>query len=320
VTKIERTMRLVALAGRQLGLFTRGQLRALGYSDGEIDHRVQRGDFIAADFGVYRGATTPPSSDQRLLAACLAGPAVASHRAAAARWGLPGFDPDIVEITSLRHRRRKTADVIWHESVRLDDSECTTLGHIPVTLPTRTILDLGSVVDEPTLLRALDDALRRKLTSMLGLRIELESWGDQRRGSGVVRRALAHRIDEPVPESVLETEFDELVRESVLPRPMRQWLVRDETGVPIARVDFAYPDAALVIEIDGIAYHDGAIERERDRTRDTKLASLGLRVQRFTARDIRRRPKWVTEQITRALAPRPASLDPVYQGERRNQR
>ncbi|MEX2256139.1 MAG: DUF559 domain-containing protein [Acidimicrobiia bacterium] len=254
------------------------------------------------------------------MAACVVGPSVASHRSAAVLWNFPGFGEDVVEITSLRHRRRKQTDVVWHESVRLDDRECTLVDRIPVTLPTRTILDLGAVLSGRELLHALDDALRRKLTSILRLRSELESWGDQRRGSGNVRRAIALRVDQPVPESVLETEFDYLIRRSGLPAPTRQWIVRGARGAPIARVDFAYPAAGLLIEIDGVRYHDGAVEQERDLNRDNAVVGLGLRVLRFKAHHIRRQPERVITQVAEALNHPPASLDPPHDGERRNQR
>src|SRR5205814_1387990 len=101
------------------------------------------------------------SWEQRLLAACLAGPAVASHRSAAALWCLPPFDRDALEVTALRHRRRKASDIRWHESIRLTDADTTILDGIPATDATRTLLDLAAVVDASALIIAFDDAVRR---------------------------------------------------------------------------------------------------------------------------------------------------------------
>ena len=124
---------LAKLAQHQHGVFTRRQAVEAGYAVGQIDHRVQIRDWITVDHGVYRSTHTPTTWLQRLLAACLAGPAVASHRAAATIWGFPGFPEELVEVTALRHRRRKASDVIWHETVRLDDREATVIDGVPVT-------------------------------------------------------------------------------------------------------------------------------------------------------------------------------------------
>jgi very-short-patch-repair endonuclease len=305
---------LATVAHRQHGVFTRGQARSAGYALGQIDHRVQTGEWIAVDHGVYRASATPASWLQRLMAACLAGPAVVSHRAAAELWGFPGSATGLVEVTAVRHKRRKSTDVVWHETVRLDERQATVLEGVPVTRPLRTIIDLGAVVDERALLLALDDVLRRRLSSLAELEAELELWGERRRGSGRVRRAIKLRVGEPVPESVLETEFEELVRREGLPTPSRQWALRRPDGTVLARVDFAYPAARLAIEIDGQRYHDV----QHDVDRQNAIEGTGWRVQRFTARHIRHRPRDVAISIMTALHHSPASLDAVFQGERRN--
>jgi very-short-patch-repair endonuclease len=306
-----RDATLAAVAVRQYGLFTRAQAQSCGFSRGAIDVRIQRRTWIAVDHGVYRAATTPTSYQQRLLAACLAGPAVASHRSAASLWGLPGFDEAPVEVTALRHRRRWSTDVIWHESVRLDGRETTTIADIPVTNVTRTLLDLGSVVDEDALLIAFDDAARRSLTSSATLARERERFGDRRRGSGTVRAVLALRpYNEPIPESVLETEFDTLIRNCGLPVPRRQWLILDTTGRRVARVDFAYPDRRLAIEIDGAKHHAGVGDWSASLGRQNQLAKLWWRLLRFTAADLTKRSDRVVEQVREALSHGPAHLSP----------
>jgi hypothetical protein len=305
-----RRLRALALAAsEQHGVFTRGDARDAGLSPRAIDKRVTRGIWIPVDHGVYRAAETPPSWEQRLHAACLASPAVASHRSAAALWSFPGFDRDLIEITALRHRRRKAGDVVWHETVRLDPQHVTTLEGIPATSATRTLLDLGAVVDERALLIALDDAVHRRLTGLDVLRRELDRFGERRRGSGVVRRTVARRLDgRPVPESPLETLFDMLVADHHLPAPTRQWCVRNIRGQVVARVDFAYPAARLAIEIDGARYHGPEGARRRDERRDVALRRMGWRVLRFGLDDLSSRPAEVARRIQEALSRGPASL------------
>lgn len=308
---VRRNRALAAIAFRQQGLFTRAQARSVGYSSASIDDKGRRGLWVAVDYGVYRLSATPSSWHQRLLAVCLAGTAVASHRAAAALWNMPGFDRSVVEVTALRHRRRKAPDVLWHESVRLDATDVTEIEGIPVTTACRTLLDLGAVADERTLLIAFDDAERRHLVGRVGLARHLEQFGDRRRGSGRIRRVLAQRpLGEAVRESPLESLFDILVRDHGLPVPTAQFVIRDPGGSFIARVDYAYVDDRLGIEIDGSKYHGGSGQWEQDLDRQNRIMKVRWRLLRFPLSKLRDHPAGVAEMIRDALKIRPASLTP----------
>jgi len=297
-----RTTSLSAIAARQHGLFTTAQARHAGYSIGAVRYRVRSGSWRAVDHGVYTTAETPLSWNRRVLAACLAGPAVASHRSAASLWELPGFSRSMIEVTALRHRRRHAHDVVWHESVRLGDREVLEIDGVPTTDAVRTIIDLGSVCDDGMLLEALDDAVRRKLATVHTIERRLQGLGPLRRGSGRVRRALARRSpSSPVPASVLESRFDVLVSAAGLPIPDRQHQVRDATGTLVARVDFAYVEARIVIEIDGLRYHAGPDDWRADVQRQTRLGALGWIVLRFSAADIELRPREVAAAIRNTL-------------------
>lgn len=254
------------------------------------------------DHAVYRFAAIPTSWHQRLLAACLAGAAVASHRSSAALWNVPGYARDVIEVTAVRHRRRKASDVIWHESRRLDPRDTTDLEHVPVTTFTRTVLDLGAVVDESELLQCFDDGVRRSLTSWLRVSVELERFGNRRIGSGTVRRVLQRRSPQEVPRgSTLETTFEQLVRDFRLPSPVGQLEICDGLGQFVARVDFAYPDLRVAIEIDGSRTHAGTADWNRDLIRQNRIVALGWRVLRFTSVDLSRRPDEVARTIASAL-------------------
>jgi very-short-patch-repair endonuclease len=295
--------RVTLIASQQHGVFSRRQAREGGCTEGQIDWRIHTGAWHVVDHGVYATAGTATSWHQRLLAACLAGPAVASHRAAAALWAFPGFEEPTVEVTAIRHLRRHAASVIWHESHHLSDRDVTELTAIPVTRAARTIVDLGSVVDEALLLSALDDALRRSLVSIASVQTVLESFDSRRLGSGAVRRALKRRpAMAAVPESVLESAFDELVHTHGLPAPTRQYRVRAHDGSVIARVDFAYPAARLAIEIDSVRHHAGTLDWRQDLVRMNRLVSADWRTLRFTADDLRHRPRGVGHAICDALA------------------
>jgi hypothetical protein len=73
----------------------------------------------------------------------------------------------------------------------------------------------------------------------------------------------------------------------VLPGPPRvpQWVqqypIRLGNGRSV-RLDAAYPQARVAIELDGAAFHGSREARERDLRRDTALAALGWVVLRFS--------------------------------------
>jgi hypothetical protein len=297
-----RTRSLTVHAARQHGLFTVEQARAAGFTDGAVKYRIRAGVWTAVDYGVYAIAGTPSSWLRRLLAACLAGPAVASHRSAAALWNFPGFGRSIVEVTSIRHRRRHRTDVVWHESRLLGRRDTSELEGVPVTDAARTIIDLAAVSDDGNVLEALDDAVRRRLTSVPLITVRLDRLGAQRTGNARIRRLLARRPPSTsVPQSVLETRFDILLLGTALPKPVPQYGLRDAHGTLVARVDFAYPSARLAIEIDGLRFHGGPGDWSADLTRQNDITALGWRVLRFTATDLELRPRDVAARIRRAL-------------------
>ena len=301
-TPKQRTASLTSIASRQHGVFTAQQARHAGFSNDAIKYRVRTGSWRAIDYGVYAAAGTPDTWHRRLLAACLGGPAVASHRSAAALWSFPGFGRSMIEVTAVRHRRRYPGDVVWHESLILERRDVTELDSIPCTDAIRTLIDLGSVCESATLVTALDDAVRRNLVTIDAVSRRLEMLGPRRRGSGQIRQALKRRPStSPIPESVLESRFEVLIVAAGLAQPERQYDIFDADGSFIARVDFAYPEARLAIEVDGLRYHGGSESWRRDLDRQNRIVVMGWLVLRFTSADLELRPREVAAAIERAL-------------------
>ncbi len=117
-----------------------------------------------------------------------------------------------------------------------------------------------------------------------------------------LRRVLARRpIGAATTESELETRFLQLVREAGLPPPVPQYVVR-EAGRFMARIDLAYPERRLAIELDGYGPHRSVGAFRRDRNRQNGLALLGWTVLRFTWEDVVEHKEAVVATLTRALA------------------
>ena len=215
--------------------------------------------------GVYRVAGVPPTWKQSLLAACFAwGDDVAiSHRAAAALHEFVGFRSGEPELIVPRKRERALPHLV-HRPRSLDKVDITEVESIPVTTPTRTLIDVASCVDADLLEETLDDALRRRLVSLRMMRRRMMELG--------ARKLLTKLVEERahgVTESRLETRVLRALRAAALPRPAIQpWIGR-------YRVDFAYLDARVIIECDGYKYHSGRRVFDADRKRLTALAAQG---------------------------------------------
>ncbi len=313
-------MAVAALAEAQCGVFTRHQALASGMAARTLDRRIETQAWRRLLPGVYAIGGVPPSWRQWLVAVLFwgGGEACASHRAAARLWGLDGVETAPAEITLPFPRHSPHPEVVVHSTDCLAAHDVATVAPFRLTGTTRTLVDLGSTVDPGILERALDDALRRGLTSLPRLRFRLTQL--RRPGRRGVA-ALARLIDErdpslPMPESRLEARVIEVLRTARLPMPVRQHEVTMERRV-IARVDLAYPEHLLAVECDGYRYHSGKAAWEKDLRRRNHLTALGWRVLHVTWDDVERWPLQVAERIAAALdaasvlswqpAPRPPS-------------
>ena len=67
------------------------------------------------------------------------------------------------------------------------------------------------------------------------------------------------------------------------------------------RVDFAWPDRRVVIELDGRRWHAGEAAFENDRLRDRAVAAAGWRSARFTWSDFHGRRRTTRVEVRRLL-------------------
>lgn len=289
------------LAQAQHGLVTSEQaLKALG--PGRKDRWVEQGRLISTQPRVFRVVGAPQTWHQAVLAAALAADGVVSHRSAAELWGLtqPAGYVDV----SVRPDRKPILrpPAILHRVGDLHPELAVDRHGLRITDPVRTVIDLGLVL--PTW--AVRDTLSRGLTTRLltiedvdRLRAALGRQG--RNGTGVIRTILEERLlMAGSEESVLEARFHDLVRRHDLPAMSVQHEVW-HAGRFVARVDAAYPEAMLAIEVDGYSAHASPETFQRDRTRQNRLVALGWTVLRFTWADVVQRPAEVAQTIREAL-------------------
>ncbi|HSR22622.1 MAG TPA: DUF559 domain-containing protein, partial [Candidatus Eisenbacteria bacterium] len=74
------------------------------------------------------------------------------------------------------------------------------------------------------------------------------------------------------------------------------------------RVDFHWPELALVVETDGLRYHRTPAQQARDRLRDQAHASAGLVALRFTHAQVAFEPARVVEVLRNVAERRRLSI------------
>ena len=73
-------------------------------------------------------------------------------------------------------------------------------------------------------------------------------------------------------------------------------------GRVIARVDIAFVEARLAVEVDGFAWHRTPRQLAADHERHNRLQLAGWRVLRISVRQLRSDPQGVVAQVKTALA------------------
>jgi very-short-patch-repair endonuclease len=296
---LERDWAVAGLATLQHGVVTRAQLLAVGLGAGAIHHRVEAFHLHRVYRGVYLVGHTAPTPLARETAALLACGryGVLSHLASGCIWDFSQDDPKAIDVTVTAGGRRSRKGIRIHHSP-LTAADVTVRRRLPLTTPERTLVDLAHRMPQAFMERAVEDARRRRLITRKSLSAALERAG--RRPGAAALRALVRREGGPAfTRSEAEVRLVALIRRAGLPPP--------EHNVQMAghEVDLLWREEALVVEIDGYAYHSGRAAFERDRARDADLMAAGLRVLRITWRQLTDEPERVVALVASGLRPLP---------------
>ncbi len=280
----EKWVELSGLASAQHGVFTGQQAANVGLSRGIVGRLVQRGVVERIHRGVFSFAGAPRTWRSRLIAATLAGGGShASHRAAACLHQLDGFDePQPIEVTVTRGRYPTSDNVIVHRWMGPDPHDYTEVDSVATSGVASTLARLGSVVPQPHVEQALDDALRRgySLKWIEQTAERLHRPGPS--GTGILLRLLRDpgRLG-TAPDSIFERMTARILNAADLPPPALQHPVRLPNG-QAARIDIAWPSVKWGIECHSRKYHFGASNTAADHDRDHQLAMAGWQVTYLT--------------------------------------
>jgi very-short-patch-repair endonuclease len=293
--------RLWELADRQHGVVSWEQLWALGYDKDAVRRLVAKGWLHRVYRGVYAVGHTRLSVKGQWMAAVLAcGPGAAlSHAHAAALHDLRTTPSGLIDVTA--PGRRHVTGVRTHRARTLDPHDVTVVDAIPVTSVARVMLDQAERLSPQRLRTLLETTLRRDLFDLNQIMATIAR-NPGRHGISPLTEALADLPDEaPWTQSEKERHFLEFARAHGLPEPSVNVVVLNDP------VDFFWPAAKLIVEVDGWESHKTHAAFEVDRLKDAKRHVAGYLVLRITARRIDHDASAVAGEI-RALLRRGSAL------------
>jgi very-short-patch-repair endonuclease len=291
---IERVLR--EFGTLQQGVVERRQLMARGLTVSALDGLVRTRRLVPRHGGVYQIGPLPlPRAAEHAAVLACRGLARLSHRSAACLRGLlDAYMDSEVEVSMPRRSRRRLAGVRIHRVRDLRDDEVAVVDGLPVTTPARTLLDLAETERPRLVEQAYATALRRKLVTPTDMR-EMVERHPNHRGAPLWRRLLATEDAPAFTRSEAEEKLLEIIRDARLPRPHLNVRIQGH------EVDFLWPKARVIAEVDGYAFHDSRRSFEADRRRDAELTAAGYRVLRFTWADLHEHRLRTVVQLAQTL-------------------
>ncbi|MFT3714191.1 MAG: DUF559 domain-containing protein [Archangium sp.] len=291
------------LASTQHGVISKKQATTGGLTERCVEHRCTTGRWDRLFPGVFRIEGTPPTFLQKLKALSLwldAGFAL-SHETAAHLHGFARFDEGSIEAVCIRNVRKRRG-VIVHRVQALSHKDISSVEGLRVTTVTRTILDLCSRLSEHDLRAMVDEALRRKWTTLDKLESALKKRTAHEPFASLARLVHEYQGGDGPTESELEARAFELIDLAGLPRPKKQRVVK--VNGRVRRIDFFFEQFGVVLEVDGFAVHASPKSFEDDRRRNNALVLRGYAVLHWTWRSIHDEPEQILLELTHCLSRR----------------
>lgn len=275
---------IAALARRQHGVVSSGQLSRLGVGEHAVRVRLRADRLHRLHRGVYAVGHEVLGRDGRRRAALLAcgEHAALSHRSASHAHGAQLSDRDVVEVSVPTNGGRAPRNVHVHRAASLTERDVTVVKGFRCTTVARTVLDLAAVLDPGELrkvLRALDQAGRLDSRAVADAAARVA----RPRGIRRLRTLLLEFADtDAVPARDLARCYRRLCRRHGLfaGEPEREVLGGRR------RVDFLHEPQGVAVELDGRTAHQRLAAVVDDRRRDRELAAIGILTLRLTHQDL----------------------------------
>jgi hypothetical protein len=264
--------------------------RALGVSRRKFHTLLDEGTLVRLRRGIVAGeCVIERSLSDRRLAHMVAlrvllltfDDCVASHESAAIVRGLPLLNIPPYVVGTRRSgawrggptSRVRTAPLPAHHVTMTDGLRCTSIARTVVDIARSVPFRDAVVVGDAALRSGCDPALLRRVLE------ECACWADV----GKARRGL--QFLDSRSESALESVSRAIIHERDLPPPELQVEFADGPGATY-RVDFCWRAQQVVGEADGLVKYDERDVLKAEKVRQERLERLGLRIVRWTWREM----------------------------------
>jgi very-short-patch-repair endonuclease len=296
---------LRALATTQHGVAHVDQLARLGVTRTTVRGRVAAGLWhvpLPRIVALHPGGC---GVDARRMAVVLWLPrGVLCGPTAAALHGLRTPRATTVHVAVTRGHPRGTAWVVVRRLRELPDDHVVHVGGLPVTSPARTVVDLHEMIRGRAARRAFAiDAVQRRITSAADIVYAATTTPGLDHRNEIAQTMLYVLAG---AESLAEAGFADFCARWRLPSPRAQYAVATRVGT--VRLDFAFVEERVAVEVDGYDGHAFDRQRRRDHERDLALAALGWLVVRVEPRRLAEAPRLLHDDLSHLLAARRTGL------------
>lgn len=273
--------------------FTLRQWIAAGHTDhqlrGQAFRRLFRGCFVSA-----ATAVTPELLVHGALL-MVPGATFATHHTAARLLGGIVPDESATHLGAVGPTKTTRSGIVVHRYRTAP--QLVRRGHLRMTSPTRTFLDLTEVLGLVDLV-ILGDSLTRRHELDPGIFVRAAaSW----RGRGARRSRAAAALVRPGVDSPMETRSRLLLVMAGLPEPTVNIKIRNDRGDVVRRIDLGHEAAKLAIEYDGRQHVKRQLAWSRDILRREDLENDGWRFVIFVSDDIHMSPAQTLDRVVRAM-------------------
>lgn len=273
------------LRASKTGLLTIEELRDRGFSKKDIEAMVRWAWLVRLHRGVY--LVTPPDVLSRAALLAAGEDALLCLESGLGHHDLRPRPPGPVHVNVLMSATRDRNERVKIHRARIPETDIVVVRGLRTTTPTRTLLDVARRQPRYALLRALEQAERQRL------HVERK-----RLDADPHLRQPLELFDHygPCTRSDPEAMFLFICEDHGIARPLVNRDVADKEA------DFHWPEARLVVEVDGYETHQGRPAFHDDRRRGNRYRRGGFELIRFSARDVEHEPAEVAETV---LAARP---------------